>query len=234
MSKTKFLLFSLLMSLACSTVSAQSYPVVMNEGQRVVTGFQSFLTDDDRIFANALKWGVTNLCEKERDGLFDIRVNKKDFSFNASFEYEQAGKVKYRFNCKGNIKVQDRKLVYTLYDISYSSSSIFSFSSATSLDRLSPEKKPKHQEIITAFQTLSSKLLNSLFEEVGDDKCASVSHWDEINIQKAVKGMNEDECLLAFGKPNTQYEDNNNRLQWSYGLNFILIFTQGQLETILR
>ena len=46
--------------------------------------------------------------------------------------------------------------------------------------------------------------------------------------------MNADECYLALGKPGTNYEDNNNRIQWSYGLNLILIFKGGKLESIIR
>jgi len=210
------------------------YPVTLNEEKRVVTGFQSFTIDDNEIFANALMWAINNLCERERNTLFDINVAKKEFSFNATFDYIVSGKPKYQYIFKGNMRIVDRKLVYNLYDIEYKTNSILNFSSTSSIDKLSPEKKQKQKEIISAFQELESKMLNSLFDVITEKKCSIITHWDDINIQRPVKGMNEDECLLAFGKPNNIYEDNNNRTQWSYGLNFVLIFKNGLLETIIR
>ena len=236
----RLLLLSLAFSV-CSRLGAQGfveqrlqYPVTVSEGRRVITGFQPFGMQDEQILANAMKWAIVNVCEKGREGLFDINVTKKDFSFNLSLDYVVDGKTKYIYGCKVNIRVMDGKLVYTVYGIQYKASSIVPLSSVTSLDRLTPEKKPKHQEIIKVFQELVSKRINQLLDAVIENKCASITHWSDISIQRAVKGMSEDECTLAFGKPNTAYEDNNGRVQWSYGLNFILIFRQKILETIIR
>lgn len=242
MMRKKFILLGVISTLFCVSVYAQTfeekrtiYPVVVNEGQRVINGFQLFNGQtDERVFANAMKWAINEFCNDKRDQMFDIQVNKKTFSVNMQLEYTAAGKVKYVFNNKANVKVIDGKLVYTFYDITYKTNSILPFSSVSSIDKLNPEKKPKHKEIISAFEELASKKINLMFDAVVGNHCAEITHWDDINIQRAIKGMNEDECFLAFGKPSNSYEDNHYRIQWSYGLNFVLIFKEGKVETIIR
>ncbi len=213
----------------------QVYPVSENKGQRVITGFKEFAgLSDEQIFANTLKWSINEYCQEKRDGLSDIQVNKKSFSYTANLTYVVEGKAKYIFHYKANLRVSEGKLVYTLYDVQYKASGVLSLSSNNHLDKLNPDKKPKHKEIITAFQEEASKKLNIMFDAVVANECGQITHWNDINIQRPVKGMNEDECYLALGKPSTNYEDNNNRIQWSYGLNLILIFKGGKLETIIR
>ena len=239
MKKTSILLLCMLMY--CMSVTSQTfvemrkiYPVSVNDGQRVITGFQTFSNSDDQIFANAMKWSIETFCTEKRNNLFDIEVNKKNISFEMPLELIERGKVKYQFLCKTNIRVSEGKLVYTIYDIRYRTNAIVSLSYTNYLDKLNPEKKTKHKEIINIFEELASKRINQMFDAITENKCAKITHWNDIHIQRAVKGMNEDECYLAFGKPANNYEDNYNRVQWSYGLNFVLIFKEGILETIIR
>ena len=211
------------------------YPVSNNNGQRAIIGFQDFSgLSDEQIYANALKWVIDKYCKERRDGLSDVEVLKKSFSFAVSHDYIIGGKTKYTFQYKADFKVVDGKLAYTLYDVYYRANGFLPFSSSSHLDKLNPEKKSKHKDIIKAFEEVASNRLNVMFDAVVANQCAPISHWNDINIQRPVKGMNEDECFLALGKPTTNFEDNNNRTKWSYGLNWLLIFKGGKLETIIR
>lgn len=238
-NKTIFLLVALVASVSVKAQTFEEmrtlYPISDNDGKRVISGFQQFTgKDDGQLYANALKWAIDEFCQEKRDGLFDIDVKKRGFSFNMALNYEVGGKTKYAFACKSNVKVLEGKLVYAVYDIQYKSSSLLPLSSVNSIDKLNPDKKPKHKEIISSFQEMASRKLNQMFDAIVENKCSSITHWSDIDIQRPVKGMNEDECYLAFGKPNNKYEDSNGRLQWSFGLNFLLIFKEGLLETIIR
>ena len=211
------------------------YPISDNNGQRILAGHQHFPgLSDEQIFANVLKWSINEYCKDKRDGLSDIQVDKKTFSIATSIDYTADGKRKYVFYYKATIKVTEGEVVYTLYDIHYKSSGILSLSSNSLLDKLNPDKKPKHREIISAFQDVASKKLNAMFDAIVANQCQEISHWGDINNQRPVKGMNEDECYLALGKPSNNFEDNNNRPQWSYGLNLVLVFIEGKLEQIIR
>jgi len=48
-----------------------------------------------------------------------------------------------------------------------------------------------------------------------------------------VKGMTEDECRLAFGKPQTVLESNG-EVQWMYSSSFYVFFKNGRVETIIK
>ncbi|MBR1687683.1 MAG: hypothetical protein IJ710_04010 [Prevotella sp.] len=207
------------------------YPIGTDNGKRVVTVFQTFNTSDERILANAMLWAINTTCAQERDQLFDINVNRKTFSFNTTLEELDKGKTKYSFTCKVNIRVSEGKLVCTVYDISYKTG--FILASDFPLERLNDEK-PKQKEVLNAFQRQTSGMLNLMFDAVAGNRCLPISHWNDIHLQRPVKGMNEAECLLAFGKPQSIYEPDANGVQWSYNLNFVLIFRNGQLATIIR
>jgi len=45
--------------------------------------------------------------------------------------------------------------------------------------------------------------------------------------------MTEDECLLAFGKPQT-ISESNGEVQWMYSSSFYLFFKNGCVETIIK
>lgn len=236
------IIFGLLFAIFMQPINGQSYeeinrvyPVINNNGQRAIIGFQEFSgLSDEQIYANALKWAIDEYCKERRDGLSDVEVLKKTFSFAVSHDYIIGGKTKYTFQYKADFKVVDGKLAYTLYDVYYRANGFLPFSSSSHLDKLNPEKKSKHKDIIKAIEEVASNRLNVMFDAVVANQCAPISHWNDINIQRPVKGMNEDECFLALGKPTTNFEDNNNCTKWSYGLNWLLIFKGGKLETIIR
>ena len=50
------------------------------------------------------------------------------------------------------------------------------------------------------FVQVESQVLNKMFDFIITNQLSPITHWNEININKPVKGMTEDECLLAFGE----------------------------------
>lgn len=73
------------------------------------------------------------------------------------------------------------------------------------------------------FVQIESQMLNKLFDFVSTNQLSPITHWNEINIGKPVKGMTEDECLLAFGKPQT-ISESNGEVQWMYSSSFYPFF----------
>ena len=84
------------------------------------------------------------------------------------------------------------------------------------------------------FVQIESQMLNKLFDFVSTNQLSPITHWNEINIGKPVKGMTEDECLLAFGKPQT-ISESNGEVQWMYSSSFYLFFKNGcQFGDVVR
>ena len=89
------------------------------------------------------------------------------------------------------------------------------------MEKLQPDKKASHKEIMDDFVQVESQVLNKMFDFIVTNQLSPITHWNEISINKPVKGMTEDECLLAFGKPQT-IQESNGEVQWMYSSSFYL------------
>ena len=238
--KRQLLLLSCLLLWAC-TATAQTfteignkYPVSADGNKRVVSGFIPFSRlSDEKIFANALLWTIENVCPKLREGITAVNVDAKSFACNLVLTSgepgEKPGSIYY---ARATFRVADGKLIYYLSDISIESS-VFMLKKVTPLEKLSPEKKTSHRETVDAFVQTESEMLNKLFDYVATHKLAPITHWSDINIRRAVTGMNEDECRLAFGKPQSVLETNG-ETQWMYSSSFYLFFKNGIVQTVIK
>ena len=103
----------------------------------------------------------------------------------------------------------------------------------TPLEMLTPDKKAAHKQTMEDFTQIESSVLNKLFDFISTNQLSEITHWDAISIRKPIKGMNEDECRLAFGKPQSILETNG-EIQWMYSSSFYLFFKNGQVQTIIK
>ena len=122
--------------------------------------------------------------------------------------------------------------VYYLSNIRIESSAVI-MKKITPMEKLQPDKKASHKEIMDDFVQVESQVLNKMFDFIITNQLSPITHWNEININKPVKGMTEDECLLAFGKPQT-IQESNGEVQWMYSSSFYLFFKNGHVETIIK
>ena len=184
------------------------------------------------IYANALLWTIKNVCSAQRDGITEVSIPAKSFSCNLVLTSQADAKQKNTYYCTAQFQVKDGKLVYYLSNIQIESSVVI-MKKVTPMEKLQPEKKPSHQETMDDFVQIESQMLNKLFDFVSTNQLSPITHWNEINIGKPVKGMTEDECLLAFGKPQT-ISESNGEVQWMYSSSFYLFFKNGCVETIIK
>lgn len=213
--------------------SGNIYPLNADGNKYVVSGFVSFENlNDEEIYANALLWTVENVCPKQQEGI--TKRDVKDKSFNCDFILGSlAGSgLDNTYYCRTLFRVADKKLVYYLSDILIESPA-FVMKKVTPLEKLTPEKKTSHKQTMDDFIQVESSVLNKLFDFIASNKLSEITHWDEISIRKPVKGMTEDECRLAFGKPQTVLETNG-EVQWMYNSSFYLFFKNGRVETIIK
>ena len=87
----------------------------------------------------------------------------------------------------------------------------------TPMEKLQPDKKASHKEIMDDFVQVESQVLNKMFDFIITNQLSPITHWNEININKPVKGMTEDECLLGLRQNRQDYSSNTNgEVQWMY------------------
>lgn len=221
------------LSLMAQNFSEQgkTYPVNVDGNKCVVSGFTPFSSlDDEKIYANALLWAIENICPQLRDGLTEVKIPSKSFSCDLTLASPLSeGNIYY---CKATFRVAEGKLIYLLSDIRVQSS-VLIMKKITPMEKLNPEKKPAHKETIEDFVKTESQMLNKLFDYVTTHQSPAVTHWDDIAISRPVKGMTEDECRMAFGKPQSVSESNG-EIQWMYNSSFYVFFKDGCATTIIK
>lgn len=212
---------------------AQQYSLVEDNGKKVVSGFVSLPGKTDQtIFANALLWTIENVSPKMREGIRDINFTRMSFNCDWVIKSDDNSKLNNVYYCKAEFRVSEGKLVYYLSDILMESSMLI-MKKITPIEKLQPEKKDSHKTTVNDFVAVESKTLNGMFDYVSTYKLQPMTHWEEVKISKVVKGMNEDECRLAFGKPQAII-DNESETQWMYNSSFYLFFKKGVVNTFLK
>jgi len=211
----------------------ETYPVNIDTNPHVVSGFVPFSNMEDyHIFGNALLWTIEEICPKLREGIETVNTQTKTFVYNFTLNSPSNSEHNNTYYCKATFKVNDRKLFYYLSDILIESP-VFVMKKITPIERLRPEKKESHKRTINDFVKAESLLLNKMFDFISENPLSPVTHWTEIGIGKPIKGMTEDECRLAFGKPQATLETNG-EVQWMYSSTFYLFFKDGKVQRIIK
>lgn len=230
-----FLFLFRIFTLASQTFveTGNMYPLSVDGNKYVVSGFTTFENlKDEEIYANALLWTVENVCPKQQEGITKRDIKNKSFSCDLILGSLANSGLDNTYYCRAIFRVADKKLVYYLSDVLIESAA-FVMKKVTPLEKLTPEKKTSHKQIMDDFVGVESSILNKMFDFITNNKLPEITHWNEISIRKPVKGMNEDECRLAFGKPQTILETNG-EVQWMYNSSFYLFFKNGQVQTIIK
>lgn len=209
------------------------YPISADGKNYVVSGFIPLnKISDETIFANTLLWTIKNVCPELREGIHELNVKEKSFYCDWTLNSNADSNQKNIYYCKARFQVKEGKLIYFLSNILIESS-VLMMKRQTPIENLKPEKKEAHKEIMNDFVKSESQVLNKLFDFIITNKVSTITHWSDIAISRPVKGMTEDECLMAFGKPRS-IQENNGEVQWMYSGSFYLFFRNGVVETILR
>lgn len=238
----KNLLFLLLIMLIIPTGGAfaqtyqekgQQYPLTVDGKKYIISGFTPFADlSDEAIYVNALLWAIDNISPKMRENLNNINIAGKSFAAMVSLAPTSETRANNIYHCKAVFHVASGKLIFHISEIVMESSGILG-NKVIPLEKLTPEKKESHKEIIEDFTAAESLMLNKIFDFILSNKPATITHWEEIGLKKAVKGMNETECKLACGKPQN-IQENGNEIQWMYTSSFYLFFKNGILDTIIK
>lgn len=230
-----FLFLSRIFTLAGQTFveTGNTYPISVDGNKYVVSGFTPFENlKDEEIYANALLWTVENICPKLQEGITKKDVKSKSFSCDLVLASLADSEFNNTYYCRIILRVADNKLIYYLSDVLIESS-VFVMKKVTPLEKLMPDKKATHRQIINDFVQVESSVLNKIFDFINTNKLPEITHWNEISISKPIKGMTEVECRLAFGKPQTILETNG-EVQWMYNSSFYLFFKNGHVQTIIK
>lgn len=213
--------------------SNQTYSITTEGNKYIVSGFVPYEgMTDEIIYVNTLLWAIENVSPQLREGINDVNIAGKSFNCNIVIASPAGSGQNDTYFCKAIFRVADGKLIYYLCDIFIESTNFVS-KKITPMEKLTPDKKPAHRQQMDKFEQAESAILNQLFDYISTYRPSTISHWNEITARKPVKGMTEDECRLAFGKPQSILETSG-EVQWMYSSSFYLFFRDGVVSTIIK
>lgn len=195
----------------------------------VVNGFESFeALSDETVFVNALLWAI-NQNTKLKEDLPQIDYAGMRFVLKRAVSSSEPTTA---YPCLLTVQIFGNRLSFLVSDIVCESNGMLGTKNIP-FEKLSPEKKPKHDEYFKEFIKHNSMRLNDLFHFIRTNQLPAISHWNEITEGKVTKGMNKPECLLAYGKP-LDIKVTGNKEQWMYSSFCYLFFENGVLDACVK
>lgn len=222
----------------CATVQAQTAlpsPYSSVDGGVVVSNFytMSAPSSSQDIFLNALLWATDNMTstESEAPGPATCDVDGRSLSINCVIASKKL-EVNYVFTLSA--KVSDNILTVLASDIGCEGEvAVVKLTKRLSFNKFQPEKKEKHKEYMDDFAALYKKLLDDMTTFIASHEPPTVTHWNQVRENEVVKGMTEDECLLAIGRP-VKRQEQGSKTQWIYGSFSFVYFENGRVVSLIR
>lgn len=203
------------------------------DGKLAYTGFTSVggVSEED-LFVGLLLWTIDR-CPKFKEGLMDVDYDKKTFSVQTQLESSKRADNPAVYYFLADYTVSEDKLSFTYSKINCECAGMLNMKTVIAFDRMKPDKKPKHRAYMEEFKKRASESVEELMEFVKTNRHMPITHWDEIRRERVVKGMNESECLLSYGKPLDIINSETGGTRWRYGNFNYLFFKSGVLTSIV-
>lgn len=186
------------------------------------------------IFLNALLWTIENRNAgewKEEIPTIETDYDKKQFAVETILTNP---KTASQYHCTFSVKVSDNIITVLVSDITYEAeTTVIKLVKRLPFEKLQPEKKPKHKEYLDEFAALYQAYSKQMIEAITSNHPPIIGHWTEIKEGTVVKGMTEDECMLAMGKP-ASIQKQGNKTEWMYDAYTYLFFENGTLTSFIK
>lgn len=212
----------------------ETIPVTEMDGTRVMTGFESMaFQGDETTFTNACIFVTDSVCTVRKDRVLSTDYDNKNISFNMLVGSLPGTKLSNIYQVEVSLRVQDHRLVYYISHMQVLPGERSLIKNPTYIDKLTPEKRQAHAEIIEDLRQSVSAAVRSMIRFIGENKPTAVTHWEEIRKGQAAKGLTFDEAKIAFGKPQFVSEKHG-ETQWMYSSSFYLFFKNGVVTSFIR
>lgn len=231
---------SCLFALCMQSYAQSNIPSPYSEvkGNIVISEFHTLDKPDsaEGIFLNALLWMIENrelesTEVEENKSTFEIDYDKKQYLLRFTQTNSQSAS---RYRCLFSVKVTDNIITILASNITYEAeTNVIKLVRRLAFEKLQPEKKPKHKEYLNEFARLHTETVKRMLEAITANPAPAVTHWTEIKNKEVVKGMNKQECLLAFGKP-ASVQKQGSKEEWMYDSYTYVFFENGIVASLIK
>lgn len=209
------------------------YRPTETDGRQMISDFFDVPgTDKMTIMAKALAY-CTDVLDKETEIIETVEPASGRFVIGKMLTVGSGrNAVTYTYHIA--FQSGDDVLSFACYDITVQYKEKGILSRTLTFEKLKPEEKEQHKEIVETFSIENSRFLNDVLNFVKTGECDPVAHWDEIEACQVVKGMNMTEVKLSIGRPAHVTDQGNGRVKWMISNNFVVIFTDGIVTSVIR
>lgn len=216
----------LLIGVLLPIMAQKQYATAIVDKKRIVTGIEEFALDGQTVFGNALLWAV-NEGPQGKEEIVDVDFGKKRLSM--VYNLRRDGDDTPAYVCRLQLQVTENQLVFTVKDVKMHGGLKSMFSN---FDKLDPEKKTKHADIIREFERLNDEKLSSLFRFIREHQL-QVTNWDNVRSGSLQRDMTEDEVLLIYGKP-ASIQSDGTTTQYMFS-SFVRVFIEnGKVKSFVN
>lgn len=211
--------------LSVAVMAHKQYETTVVGKKRIVTGIKEFSLPSQTILANSLLWAV-NEGPQGKEEIVDVDYNKGRLScvYNLKRDDDDVA-----YTCRLQLQISENQLVFTVKDVKINGGLMSMFSN---FDKLNPEKKTKHADVIREFERLNNDKLNDLFSFISNHKL-EITSWDNVRSGTLQRGMTQDEVLLIYGKPASVQSDGSTT-QYMYS-SFVRVFLEnGKVKSFVN
>lgn len=185
----------------------------------------------DNVFIAAVVYAAENL-DRETDAIETIDFDLKRFAVKRQVRSGE-GKKASAYTYTTAFQAADGLLSFASYDIDIEYKEKGILTRHITIEKMKPSDNKRHAELIEDFSLCNSRWLHEMETYVKTNPSLMVTHWADIKDGNVVKGMNETEVKLVGGAP-VSVRKNGDRVKWMYSNDFVVIFTDGIVTTVIQ
>lgn len=205
---------------------------IVDDGKAVVSDLIDLpATSAECLFTAALAFIADNI-EPETDVIDAIDYESYRFALTR-MQTQGTGKNTASYKYTLAVQAADDIMSFSEFDIKVEYKEKGILPRTIGLEKCKPAENTRHRELVEGFSFVSSKFLKDMCDFISANKDLKVTHWNEIKSNQVVKGMNEVEVKLAAGRP-ANVRSTGNRTKWMYSNDFVVIFTEGIVSTVIE
>lgn len=207
-------------------------PMENDKGQAEISDMIDFPgLSAEKIFVAALIYFSENI-DRETEEIESVDFDNHRFIVRRKIE-DQESNPKMTYNYLGAYQCSDGLMMFVDYDIVIDYKERGLIGRHLEIEKFKPQSNKNHAAMIEAFSFAISKKIRSLSDFISHNSLDEVTHWPEIKDHKVVKGMNPTEVRLIGGRP-VSIRENGDKTKWMFSNEFVVVFTDGKVTSIVQ
>ena len=228
--KRCFVMIAMLAASVCS-IWADDYKLEQISGKYLCRGEVDCKHSDNATFGATVLWALEQTKTEKEQGAAQ-KFDTQSMRLNIKPNIIPDGTTERSYSFQLTIAVAKGKLSFLIDKAKCVPNNVLGTFTAIALDKINLEKKPQNKMYIEEFDHECQKFVKAMLEDILN-RDINLDNWEAISKGQVVKGMDQNEVMMAIGKPRDVTE-NSQRVMWTYASGKIVVFENGKVTGILN